>query len=434
VSNASGAVNSSVASANSQRSGVNQPRLRTYFVGNSVALIAGLMAAYFALLHGHSITTSTIKTGDFMAFYSGSQLLVSGHGSHLYDFAALGRLQTSLLLPLVAPHGILLPYLYPAYQAVALAPLGALPYTAAYAVWMLVNCFALVLVMFTLERYGGVAGRSAGLFRLAALCSIPVLLTLFNGQTSIVITALLSACLLAARSRRDLLAGAALACAMVKLPYVLPVLLVFVILRRWRLLGAFVVSACCLMLIPLPFFGLSIDQQYVRTLLDATKWTSQFGYSPVRNNSLEGFTQLLLPSALSGLVRIVLCLVAIVVLVASTRRSADLDLPFGLAILVALLVSPHVLAHDLTLLLIPIAVALRYRRGGRAHLNAILIFTYLSLMIGYWLVYAIPLQLSVVAMCALSVWLVATNSKGAPPIRVQSATPAAERRLLEATQ
>lgn len=405
-----------------------------YVVGNLVALLCGLFVAYVALLYGHHITSNTIKTGDFIAFYSGSNLVVEGHGAHLYDFVWLSHFQTSLLHPLLVRTPILLPYLYPPYTALLLAPVGALPYAGGYALWLLVNCFLLVTALGALERYAGVTERRAMVARMAAICSLPVILALLNGQASIAILAALTVCFFATRSGRDGLAGAALAFALIKPQYILPLLLVFLVLSRWRLLAAFGLTSLVLLVTPILILGSSVTGGYVHTLMAATTWTTQYGFNLERNDSLLGFVQLLLPAPTSAYVLVLLCLAAVSALIWCARRSLDIDRPFGLAVVVGLLISPHVLAHDLVLLLIPLAVALHYRRPASRRFGSLLVLGYLSVFVGYWLVYAVPLQLCVPAMTALGLTLAWPSVRRAPLRDTSHVVPRSTPRAAEAAQ
>lgn len=392
----------------------------SYLLGNSVALLFGLSVAYVALLHDRAITADTIKTGDFIAYYAGAHLVVTGHASHLYDFGALSRLQTSLLHPLVVREAILLPYLYPSFLAVLMAPLAALPYTFAYVLWLTVNCIAMVGAMFVLEKYSGLTGRSAMVARLASIASLPVLLSLFNGQTSIVLLALFTLCFMAARSNHDLLAGAALALATIKVQYVFPFLLIFLIMRRWRLLAAFAVSGLALLTLPMTFLGTSLNGGYLNSLLKATSWQSQYGYAPARNDSLSGFLQLLLTSGPSNLIRLTFSLILVTALCWAAWRSNSLDGPFGLAVTLALLISPHVLTHDLALLLIPAAILLRSRGSNAWAVPALLTLGYFGVAIGYFLVYTTHLQIATLVLIAFTLCSIQAMNRQLPEADTRS--------------
>jgi len=80
-----------------------------------------------------------------------------------------------------------LPFLYPPFVAVALAPLAALPYALAFLFWLALNCMLYFTVSYALERYAGLTGRRAFLVRLGSVCSLPVFMALGLGQVSILV-------------------------------------------------------------------------------------------------------------------------------------------------------------------------------------------------------------------------------------------------------
>lgn len=402
----------------------NRRPMLHYVIGNCLALLAGLVVAYVALLRGGHITSLTIRTGDFVQYFGISQLIIKGHGGAIYDFQRLSHVEELIVYPLSVQHGVL-PYLYPPYFAIVVAPLSMLDYGAAYALWLIVNCVLLVSTLFALERYAGLGGRTAALVRLAGICSLPVVMTLALGQVSIVILALLASALLAARARRHELAGAALALALIKPPYVVPFLIIFIVQRRWRTIAAFGATGVGLLLLPIPVLGLSINRVYADLLIAVNQWQGKGGavvyhhvtiaaatYDPHVNQGIYGFSQLLLASGPARLSALGLTLLFVAVLVWSAWRSRAIDLPFALAAVVALLINPHVLVHDLTLLLIPVCVALRYRGSRSLWLGFLLAALYAVITVGYPLSYAVPVQLSAIGMAVLTGWLVMASQRG----------------------
>lgn len=372
-------------------------------------LAIALVVSYVMLLRGGA---AGIKQTDFVAYYSGSHLVLSGHASQLYSFPALGRFEAQLVHPLQVRHGVL-PFVYPPFFALFLAPLAALPYPAAYGLWLLINGGLLVATVAALGRYAGLGARGMALLGAACLSFLPVFVCLVQGQTSLLLLALLTTTLLSCRwtargpglARGDLLAGCALGLALVKPPLVVPFLLTLILRRRWRALGGFAMTVTILVVVPTLLLGIPVTDGYGRTLLRATAWHDQFGYGPVWNHSLAGFAQLLLPGpawppATAGLI------LGALVLLACATRSREIDLALGVSCLVAILISPHVLIHDLSILLLPVAVALRYRPPIPLGLTAVLVLGYLAILLGLRTIDVVRLQLSVLAMVALALWLV----------------------------
>lgn len=378
-----------------------------YVLGNGGALFVGFVASYAAILLQGAVS---MKEWDFLFYFAGSRMTIQGHGSGIYNLHALGHAEAVLAYPLHVPHGVM-PYVYPPYLALLLAPFAALPYDVAYILWMGVNCLLLAAAMFAFERYANLTGRTALLFRFAALASLPVLATLLLGQSSIVLLSLFTLSFFALRARRDTVAGVALAFALIKPQYVIPFVVILLVQRRWPAVAGFAGTALCLMVAPLPVLGLSTNHGYVQTMLAATHWRNQVnGFEPIWNRSFAGAMQLVLSPPQSTVATMALSLAALACLVVCTRRSRTISVPFALATIVALLISPHVLIHDLSLLLIPVGIALHHRRHGPPYLPILLICTEVAVVAGFALPLVVPVQLAVFAMCALGLWLFFTET------------------------
>ena len=378
-----------------------QPGALAYVIGNGSALMAGFIACYVALLH----SGITMKGWDFFYYYSVSRMVVEGHGGLIYNLHALGHMEAALAQPYRVPHGVL-PNLSPPYFAVALAPLALLPYNVAYLGWLILDCLLLAAAMYYLERYAELAGRSALWFRLAAFCSLPALVAILQGQSSIINLTFLVATLWALSAGRDRLAGAMLALALIKPQYALPFLAVLLVQRRAQALVWCALGSAFLLLAPIPVLGASTDGAYVRTLLEATSWSNEVGgFGPIWNRGFPGFTRLLLPHPMDAVVAAAFAACAVALLLQASRRCTHVQIAFALAGVVSLLVSPHVLIHDLTLLLLPAAVALHFRPIGPSRLPAILLGVYLAINAGFGLVFLVPVQLSALAMIGLATWL-----------------------------
>lgn len=401
------------------------PTFVTYLIGNAGALLVGLISAYVALTFGHAANSAVlnIRTVDAMTYFSEARLILAGHAALMYDWTALAHIESAVVGAAPVTFGVLINP-YPPFFVTSFLPLALLPYTVAYIVWLAVNCILLVSVLYVLERYTGLEGRKALAFRWIALSFLPVFMALANGQASAYLLALLAACLFAVRSDHPLLAGAALAAASIKPVYVLPILLVFLIQRRWRILVWYVATGVLLILAPVPIFGVEIYRSYLQLLAQISSWQGRSVHHPLWyhhvpiapgifaaqwNHSLAGFTQLFLANPGSTIAYAGLSVGVLSLVVVSARQRSEIEISFGIAIIAGLLVSPHTLAYDLSLLLIPVAIALRFRliapRGLRVALPAVLVLGYLAITIGYRLAFIVPVQVSVFGDAALLVWM-----------------------------
>lgn len=375
-------------------------------IGICAVLLVALAVIYADLLRSGSVH---IEQSDLLVYYSASHLVVNGHGGQMYDFSVLKHAQHALYPRLLLPESEA-SFLYPPYYALALTPFALLTFSGAYAAWFLMNCVLAIVVLRSLQRYTRLGTSGSILFWLAALASMPVFSALVQGQSSILLTALLCGCFLALRSGRDAMAGTLLALALIKPYYAVPLLLMLLVRRRFMPVAVFAGVAALLVLLPTPVLGFSINRSYLQLLLRAAKWHDRLGgFAPYANHNFAGFSQLLVSGGAALAARVVLTLGALAFVV-WCARVLDLDRSFAVAVLAGILVAPHVNLHDLSLLAVPTAVALRYRSDAPRSLGILLTVGYLAIIVGLRLVSVVPIQLSVLGMVALAVWLYRSQS------------------------
>ncbi|MGH2442266.1 MAG: glycosyltransferase family 87 protein [Chloroflexota bacterium] len=343
---------------------------------------------------------------DFFYALCSARLVLAGHGSHIYDPVMLGHLERQLAYPGIVPGGSI-PNPYPGIFAVALVPLALLPLKTAYLVWLAINCVFLGVSIFFLEQYARLAPRGRAFFRHLSIISLPAAAALLQGQMSCLLLALFTGSFFATRRGHPYLAGGLLAFTIIKPQYTAPFLLVYLLRGKWRTVATFAGVASILALIPIPFIGLRTVIDYPNVARQAAGWASNVGgFGPDVNRSFAGFTHLLLPAGQAGIATVALDLMALTLLVVVTARARSFDRCFGLATVVAVLVSQHALNHDLTLLVIPAAIALRYQLLPTLYAGLVLIGIELALTVGVKLAGPTPVQFPTLAVCALGIYLV----------------------------
>ncbi len=187
--------------------------------------------------------------------------------------------------------------------------------------------------------------------------------------------------------------------------------------------------------------GPSINQNYLQMLRQAAGWhTTTGGFSAQANQNLAGFFQLLFAAPVATMLQWAFSAAALAAVAVIARRRRPVDLPFAAATVAALLVNPHVLVHDLSLLLIPAAIAIRHARAPEPTLWLLLIAGYVVALSGIPLSHWIPIQLSVLVMVALLLWLLRAGRRATgftdqgreddPPRRFRL-TPVASRRVVD---
>jgi hypothetical protein len=368
--------------------------------------VASLVLGFGAMLEtGAAVAKGT----DYFYYYCVSRLVNSGQGGQIYDLNKLGLLERSLAAPVRVPGGVI-PNVYPPFFALLTAPLAALPYSTGYVFWLALNCVVFGAALAFALHSSELRGRARFGFGAIALLSLPALIALLQGQVSMVLLGLFVLTYRAARSGHDTVAGAALAFTLIKPQYVIPFLLLFALMRRSRILAAFGVTAALLVLAPLPILGAGVVGGYAHSLVDATHWGAQVGgFAPRWNRSFAGFTQLLFPSGVATSVALGLDILTLGLLVRIVRLRRSFELSFAACVVAALLISQHVLIHDLVLLLLPVTVLIANRRAAATPAVPLALAAYAAVAAGFWLAPVIHIQLATVAMCALGAALLSVR-------------------------
>lgn len=375
-------------------------RLGRVAVAAVVAVFLGLLTTYALTLAGGVISP---RQSDFIAYYSAGGLVLAGKGHALYDFSALAGLERAVVYPYTLRYGVL-PYVYPPYFAIALAPIALLTFEAAYTLWLALSLSVLATFIVITARYARLERGPAVLYALAIVSFLPAFVCLVHGQTSILLLGLFTVALFALRAGREGAAGVALGLALIKPPFVLPILLVLVLERRQRALIAFGATALALAVAPLPVLGSAADISYLQVLRLASGWTDQFGYAPQLSISLSGLAGALLPRTASSALTLMLDLAVLALLAVAIRRRPTIDLSYSLALLCGLLISPHVLVHDLVIATLPAAAVISSRQGQAMPLVALLAACYAVMLVGFAAVSILHVQLAVLAVLLLG-WL-----------------------------
>lgn len=328
----------------------------------SLAAVLTLLLVIHVVTLWHERDNIAAAHGDFIIFYTGSQILLDGKAENLYDLNVQKEYQRYFKVS-IRPDP--LPYNHPAYELLLFLPLARLPYTSAFIVWGIVNILLVVGIVWLLSATINKENRKLAMLLCAGF--FPVTATLWHGQDSILSTFLLAAVLVNLRRGRDYLAGMALALGLYKPQLVLPIALILAIKRRWAVIFACMAVGGILVCTSIVMTGWSGAVQYVRLL----SWINQTNYTidPVHMANLRGiFENLWNIGVPRGIILLTTAGASICVLYWSwlrwksngTAYDTMLDLRFSHLIVATLLVSYHLYVHDLTLLAIPLITLLNH--------------------------------------------------------------------------
>jgi hypothetical protein len=297
---------------------------------------------------------SSIRSGaiDFRLYYTAGYMVRTGQSRLLYDYPTEQRLQNAL----IAPAPIALPFFAPPIAALLFVPFTFLPYLPSLLLFATVNLALLALTIHLMRPHlRALTARWTPLPALLFLTFAPVALTLVMGQLSIFLLLITCLTFTLLESGSPLLAGLIFSIVLVKFQIALPVALLFLLWKQWRLTAGVLSGSAFLAAISACIFGLRGLVPYLRSIahmsaLAGTQLQSSVGVAPRRMANLYGLLFTLAPS---NRLATTLTIIASLVLIAwaATRRAS---LP--LAVVVAMLVSYHLYPCDLTLLLLPISL------------------------------------------------------------------------------
>lgn len=317
---------------------------------------------------------------DLSSFYCAVKMVQSGQGSQLYNIAAQGRFQSKLFPNVTTRSGTLI-FLHPPFEALLYLPLAYFSYPAAYAICAIVNILLLLLTVALLSPY---MKELEALWRplplLMFLGFFPVFVDLLQGQDSIWLLFMFALTFDSLKKGGALRGGIFLGLGLFKFQYTLPFLVPFILWRRWKVVGGLAISAAMLFMLSLPIAGFQGTLSYAPFLLDLTRKLSTSNNvqnaAGIMSNTMpniHGIVEMLLPNlTFSGLQKpLIVLLSGLAVLwlakqwpLGRSLSAKTFDLGFSLAIITSILVSYHLLLHDLSLLLIPFILVLsRFLKG-----------------------------------------------------------------------
>ncbi len=382
-----------------------------------------LVILNLAILFSQSEPIRAGKT-DFKFFYVGALVLRSNSGTELYDYDLHARIESQMF-----PSA---PYLsvnnHPPFELLLFLPFTGLSYLHAFYLWLAITAG---LAIASGRLLAGKLEQLSAFWKLMpyalVVCLFPFLSVLLNGQDSAVALSLLVACWLSLRRGRDARAGFFLGLGLFKFQIVLPLVVLLAcwkpkILRGFGLSAAILVIISAIMVHPA---GLITYFQYLTRMAheSSTSVRLNYGMDPRWMPNLRGLAYGIasrgansLPPSFAFLFVVALACTSALTFVwairelraVRSRSNETTDLVFAFAVIVSLLLSFHLLPHDLTLLAVPFALVLNRmvasgaRRGPRQFALAGLVASfYLTplflLLIQHLLVY---LYGAVVLACA----------------------------------
>jgi hypothetical protein len=336
---------------------VSDPSFRFRWYPRVLLGVLGAAVVFAAFAGSDAETLSGPLGGDFPSFYGAGSIVADGHADRLYD----AELQAAAQEDLIGEDGGFLYFAYPVFVAQAYAPLTLFSYRLAWVIHVMFMAFVLWAAIRLARPLLPTVLRS-GDHELAALAvalvTYPILRAVLGGQNTTLTLFLLVAVWRFAADDNDALAGIALAAMLYKPQFGLPLLLLVMLTRRWRIVGWWGAGAAVLYVVSAFSMGLG----WVGT------WLRQAGDFDDLNIIVNGdlmvsaigfFRNLIGPEAAAAAVAagVVIVFVALPTGTSWWRGGAS-TVPVALAAPALVLVAPSALYYDAGLVLVTAAVAL----------------------------------------------------------------------------
>lgn len=342
-----------------------------------------------------------LKFQDFIQFPISARLIAQGRSGELYNDQVLDH-----EIRAIAGRNthILLRYFYGPQVALLFLPLVGLPFLAQAAIWIVFSLLIYFGCVYLLWKSCPRLKAHSGLVAILAIAYPPLFHFFVRGQFSALVLMCFTISYLAFRTRHDWLAGIALGFLFLKPPFLVAILLVFILARAWRPLLALVLSVAAQLAFTLAFFGPPVMRSYFRMLISSAlrPGTTELSFSAIQMHSLQSFSELLIPWPRAAMLLYLLASLCVIAAAAAIwKSSSPLAIRFSALLLVSVLVNPHLYIYDL-LAIVPIFVLLA-DRALADHNLALPVLLYLSFIlplfgpIARWT----HLQLSVIAFAAL---------------------------------
>ena len=292
---------------------------------------------------------------DFRVFYSSGHMAANGLGDSLYDYDVQRKTQGEL----ANQSGETLPFLYPAFAALLFLPFSFLPYKVAFLLFASANLCLLGITGMWMQSYLPLLQKSPPwLPGYLFLSFFPVSIAIMQGQLSCIMLFFYTLSFVQYKNDHDLSSGLFLAATLIKFQLTLPVVFLLLCWRRWRTVAGFALGAMTLTATSVIISGPHEAMQYIHSLLNITREGMQnaqaarlrYGMFPGDMPNFRGFFFLIMQGSRIGQAIALLCSAGLMTWAARQRPS------FAIALPTAMMVSYHMQAYDLTLLLLPLAI------------------------------------------------------------------------------
>jgi Glycosyltransferase family 87 len=333
-------------------------RIRALALGLGLGLTAIIGPCWWSIVRDHHPSCSEYKP-DFISLYTGAKLMWADR-SALYDLEKQRLVQE----PIDPSRGDwVLPYFYPPFLAVILVPLAWLPFSAAFVAMTLVNLVLLISAVKILVRKIELNQQQAKWLILATFCNYGVHYALLEAQTSFIALLLLVLYVTTLNGSAQDRAGIWSGLMCFKPQLALVPLLLLLVRKSWGALGLALVVLAFSALVSLAAVGFDGIERYLALSARAMGGEDYLHIQPERMHNLRALTYFFFAASWRDYIwwGATVAVVALVVIRSWANGGQVISVRQWTSILVAMiLVTPHIHDHDLTLLIVPSALFLKW--------------------------------------------------------------------------
>ena len=298
--------------------------------------------------------SANARSSDFVSHYAAGQM-VRERPHDLYSLAVQREYQTALGAKKF------LPWVHPAVEALLFAPLSALGIETGFRAWEALNIAALCWIAFMLRRYlGDLTGPQMGAVFAATL--IPLGGGLAAGQDHILCLLLYCGTFLLLEDGRDVLGGCVFGLAFVRFQLAIPVLIFFLVMRRWRVVAGAAATVSVMVAASFALVGGGLIPSYRAAI--GYLATAHDAVSVTHMPSVRGLLAFVLREPRELAVATGVLSIVLLVAGAVAWRRADeqrFDVAFASALLLALAVDYHSFLYEMSVVVLAGVLVVRRR-------------------------------------------------------------------------
>ena len=324
-------------------------RARVHAVLMAIVLWIALVITFVAGSGNRSIA-GPIKGPDFLQFFTMGSLVRTGHAAAIYDFDEFHQAQVGLV-PESAPE--FYPPVYPPQAAFVFAPLSRMTFQHALLLWSAITVALFGVIVHSAWRAVS-KDLPDSLFVFAAAAAFPPFWSLvLYGQATILILAAFWAGWLALERGRPYLAGVAFGLLLIKPQFGIPLAVVAISCGEWSMVAGAVTSIAVQLGSIIMLLGWSVLKAYLVLIPVMLQQRDLLEPKPFQGHSLRTLTRLA-PDWIGVPLWAVLTALVLLCTVRAWKSSAPQRVRLGMIIVASVLVNPHVIVYDATVLALPL--------------------------------------------------------------------------------